>query len=722
MRDWMKVFSVSVMGLGLCAVCGTAVAATARGANTGRAGASMRMPSMPVLPITAVGNITTNIPSQPTKPVNPPKPDDPDVPDIPNPPTPEEPKPECPDGGVKNSEYTVTNCMNDVLSCINQGGLPNGINDLFNEDLRNSIENGMALCSVQVEKCVHEIRRDCKNIYRTSADVWIDFNARKVQPEYYNFVLRKTGLTPNQAENTCLLLDRNTYGPSFAAVANNGATTAEYNKQIGAYNGQQGNVLIKNNPQGATVNSGHSGVDGGRGHYARWDATTADCYLRVAAYNKDSAIKNSWLFGAAGNDKPAEVWRPAGDTFSCNKDLFGFSLMNDTSTVAVVGIGGGTLVGAGVGALAGHGARDFDCSNDGHRKKLAEQLRNSGQIAVLNEYLMDGVSVAGGTITVAQCRDILEVYELAQQALAAASECDGRTDDTDITTISTETTETILYEFTIKGDCAAHINGKIDPSNLNAAIVTVNAALNKPECANNPDATQLLACLNDLAQGKQAPASCGSFRVIDSSSSTQINNTTIAGGTKCSFKNMNRALAAGDGVYCTAASGDCVGPETIRRQANKILSALGGASILQGEKNNRVKTTLVGAGIGAGAGGIATGITALVEKNNINCRVGDGLEKVGYGKSHSIGTLKDFYVKWNLRLPDTIAPTGLANDCNSWRALCRAMTDTNQCKAAQINYRGANDKTITLVHSACLPSGSMCIENYSVAKSYGACE
>ena len=93
--------------------------------------------------------------------------------------------------------------MNDVYACVNNGGLPNGINDLFNEDLRNSIESGMGLCNIQVERCVREIRRNCKNVYRSTADVWIDFNARKVQPEYYSFVLRKTGLTPNQAENTC---------------------------------------------------------------------------------------------------------------------------------------------------------------------------------------------------------------------------------------------------------------------------------------------------------------------------------------------------------------------------------------------------------------------------------------------------------------------------------------------------------------------------------------
>ena len=159
--------------------------------------------------------------------------------------------------------------MDDVLSCVNNGALAGGLNDLFNEDVRNAIVNGMGLCSIQVEKCMETVRRDCKPVYRSIADVWVDFNSRKVQPAYYNFVLRKTGLTPNQAENTCWLLDKNTYGPSFAAVANSGKTTSEYDQKVGAYNGQLGNVLIKNNPMGAKVNDGNPGVDGERGHYAR---------------------------------------------------------------------------------------------------------------------------------------------------------------------------------------------------------------------------------------------------------------------------------------------------------------------------------------------------------------------------------------------------------------------------------------------------------------------
>ena len=756
MHSLRKLFGASFAGVGILAFIGGVYAASPAGGRTGRTGvnSTSRMPTMPTLSINTTGNLTPNLPSNggvdniPTNPnVGPKCPADstgvypkcecvgdkvynpntntcdaceyagqtvvngacvcPDgthadaatkscVADV---------VAECPDGGVKDSDYTVERCMNDVYSCVNNGGLPNGINDLFNEDLRNSIESGMGLCSVQVEKCVTEIRRNCKNIYRSSADVWIDFNARKVQPEYYNFVLRKTGLTPNQAENTCLLLDRNTYGPSFAAVSNNGGTTSEYNNRVGAYNGQQGNVLIKNNPQGPTVNSGHNGVDGSRGHYARWDATTADCYIRVAAYNKDTHIKNSWLFGAAGDDKPAEVWKLAGDTFSCNKDLFGFSLMNDTSTVAVVGIGGGTLVGAGVGALAGHGARDFSCSNDSHRKKAMEQLKKSGKIGVLNEYLLMPIDTSSNELSVSECNDLQELYQTYVQASTAAKECESAGDYT--VGVSVEVQQTINVACDIEMRAA-------DANNLAALQAAFDACFDENEVSRpckNKGYTSAQECVNQLA--REAQLNSGN---LTGDVAAQLNSSAT-----CKFKHLNRAASNGSGIYCTADSG-CISAAELLQETSRLGTVFGNVEILKGEKNNRVKTTLVGAGVGAGAGGVATAITAFVERSNINCRVGDGLAQVGFGKSHNIGTLKDFYVKWNLHLPESITPTGQANDCNSWRALCGAITDADSCKNANINWRGPDDKTITLIRSACTMSGSRCIENYSVAKSYGACE
>lgn len=566
MKNLSKLFGIVFAGMGVWTLVGAAVAdATPRSAADVRGGRTTastvgRMPSMPIMTINPV-NVTAKVVAEEPTPEPQPEPQPGPQPE----PQPEpQPGPECPDGGVRDTEYTVNNCMNDLLLCINNGALPNGLNDLFNEDMRNAIVNGMNLCSAQVEKCM-TVRRDCKPVYRSIADVWVDFNSRKIQPEYYSFVLRKTGLTPNQAENTCRLLDVNTYGSSFNAVAGNGTTTAEYDGRVGAYNGQNNGMLIKANPLGAQVNAGNPGVDGARGHYARWDATTATCYLRVAAYNKDKQIRNDWLFGAVGNEEPAEVWLAAGDTFSCNKNLFGFSLMNDTKTAAVVGVGGGTLVGAGIGAAV-------DCYGEGH---LVCDIRIKDWPDNITEDDKD------------------KWIEILGKA------CD------------------------------------------NANI------LDPEEC----------------------------FEFLEDRFSTFV----LDQGSRCEMQTT-------------------------------------------GCDKSKAGNIATGAAIGAGTGGLATAITAFLESNSITCRVGDGLEKVAFGKSHSIGSLKDFYVKWNLQLPDTVTPTATAVDCKSWKLTCAQYTDLNQCSAAAVNYKPLKDGTITLVRSACAVSGSVCIENASVAKSYGACE
>ena len=633
MRGFLKKIGTSFAVLGAFAFVDAAYGADATGRaaydvrGLNRSGSaqvsSQRMPTMPTLPGVSVGNTSPSVPSGGNDNNNNNVPDIPDEPD--NPPV----ETDCPDGGVANSDYTVENCMNDVLSCVNNGALPGGLNDLFNEDLRNAIVNGMGLCSVQVDRCVSTVRKDCRNVYRSAADVWIDFNTRKIQPEYYSFVLRKTGLTPNQAENTCLLLDKNTYGSSFNAVSNSGVVTAEYNNVVGAYNSQAGNILVKNQPQGVQVNDGNSGVDGQRGHYARWDPTTAECWIRVAAYNKDEQIKNSWLFGAAGDDQLAEVWEAAGDTFTCNRDLFGFALMNKTSTAAVVGIGGGTLVGAGIGALAGHGDRLFDCKNEKHREMLTEELRKNAGINIINESLNTNIPLTVDNITEAQCNKILQLYD-----------------------------EYNIISSTVKsGDVFCVVS---DDFGVEIKI---------PDNANTS--------LEDVAS------------VVEQVCSAEGNDNPVA-----------------------------VDPNKLKIVFTEDVTDL----ILNGEQANIGRNIGIGAGIGAGAGGLATAITAFVERSNISCRVGDGLDQVGFGKSYSIGTLKDFYVKWNLRLPDTISPTATVTDCASWKQTCATLTDLNQCNAAQINYKPAGAATVTLIPAACTASGSACIENYPVAKSYGACE
>ena len=693
MKSWQKIFLAPMTGFAVCMLIGDAYAVTARNGNAtapqvGRAGATtagaiQRMPTMPSMPNFSVGNISMDMPSiVPDTPDNPDNPDDPDEPDNPDnpddPDNPDEPiEPECPDGGVENSTYTIDNCMDDLLLCINSGALPGGLNDMFNDELRASIVNGMNLCAPTVERCITDVRKDCTNVYRTAADVWTDFNSRKVQPAYYNFVLLKTGLTPHQAENTCKLLDVNTYGSSFNAVSNAGGVTAEYNIGTGAYNNQNGGLLIKRNPQGATLNYGNSGVDGARGHYARWDAGTAECWVRVAAYNKDQQIKNSWLFGAVGNDQPAEVWRRAGDTFTCNRDLFGFSLMNQTNTAAVVGIGGGAVVGAGVGAIAGHGDRAFDCSIEKHREMLTDLLKNDNLIGDINA-LIDNpntrLSNVDGIISQSQCNQVVELYEKFSQ---------GR-----MTFISGEEQS---FRMIITLTCGSDIQACFDE---HAKSCAAQGFTTIKECQDYLSAQQP-NCTGDLNLCKET------FRAQYGLSDTVQIDITDMGTTEYS-----------DGTT----------PEEIE-DLQRVFSNTDLVDLLKnGEESNMGKAIGIGAGVGAGAGGLATAITAFVERSNISCHVGDNLAQVGYNKSYAIESLKDFYVKWNLNLPDIVTPTGTATDCASWRRACNTVTDLEQCASTQITYKPTDGSTVMQIPGACAVSGGVCMENYPVAKSHGACE
>ncbi|MDR3208773.1 MAG: hypothetical protein LBT45_02900 [Rickettsiales bacterium] len=298
--------------------------------------------------------------------------------------------------------YSIDNCMEDLQICV-EGALPKGIRAMYNSDMRNNVISGMNLCGGQIEKCIHDAKRlDGKNAYNGKGDVWIDFNSRIIQPSYYAFVLRRTGLTPNQAENTCMLIDKNTSGSSFESIADEGSE-----EQLGYM------------PDSDTA----------RGRYARWDATEGDCQVRIAACNtgatgylaavaggkgtssgdEDCAITNEWLWGAAGDKQKAEVWKSAGELFKCAKELFGFNLMNATSTMAVVGIGGGTVVGATVGALASNKKVDTslnisNCQEKEYRDVLAKALKKLGRSDDVSSVdscriFIKGVNSAGGLLT-----------------------------------------------------------------------------------------------------------------------------------------------------------------------------------------------------------------------------------------------------------------------------------------------------------------------------------
>ena len=613
---------------------------------------------------------------------------------------PDEPTTDCADGGVANSDFTVNDCMQSILTCVQSGALPNGLADLFNEDLRNSIINGMGICAADIDRCIREVRIDCHNVYNSSVDVWLDFNSRIVQPEYYNFVLRKTGLTPNQAENVCELLDKNTYGKSFAAVSYTDDVTSEYNDKIGAYNNQEGGTLSKANPQGPTVNTtanGNRGVDGERGHYARWDATNGVCKIRVAAYNKDTLITNDWLFG--GDKTAAEVWQDAGSTFTCNKDLFDFSLLNTTKDVAVIGMGGGTLLGAGVGALAGHGDRAFDCSNGSSRDALASQL-NTNTVKELNQYFPGDKTISATDVSEEDCEAVYDLYKAYVRTKKLRDVC------VDEKLVCSVTVDSKKHDLT-----CADINSKnvkLDDNKLTASGINW---IDKLGITLTGDTNALAQCIQ-MCKGKGDTVRPCKFK-------------SLKGGfaTEAFYGSGSDALVAEyEKDFCNGQATDCVEMSVINTQISELDGIFNKLSALKGEEGNRLKTTLAGAGIGLGAGGVATAITAFVERNNISCRVGDGLNVVGFGKSFTIDSLKDFYVKWDLRVADSISPTARVVSCQDWIDTCGMYTTATDCNNVAINYQQPGRNTTNLVRNACVMSGSVCIENRSVAVSYGACD
>ena len=750
MQKVLKTALKSVTCLSIIAIATAAFAATdtSRGtanANRGRGTAAARMPSIPILPVSAGGNMTVSSGEIDPKPTPQPKPTpnptpnptptpepepDPDtpVPPAPNPPTPQT---QCADGGVENSSYSVENCMNDILGCVNGGALPNGINSLFNEDLRNSIVNGMGLCLTQVEHCVSTVRRNCQYVYASNSDVWLDFNARKVQPEYYAFVLRQTGLTPTQAENTCLLLDRNTYGAAFNAVSTGDSVTSEYDQRVGAYNSARNDSLSKLNPLGARVND--TGIDGKRGYYARWDAENAQCLLRVAAYNKDTAITNSWLFGIVGDDSLAEVWQSTGSSFTCNKDLFGFSLMPKTKTVAATAIPGGTLLGAGIGALAGHGDRNFDCTIESMRDSLLKELQDNQKIGAINQYISSDLSSTAKTMTLGQCREIVDLYDMWQMGKEAVNTCRDSNKPEPKPDPKLDTNY-VHGKLTYMVECLSS-NHKY--ANRDAALRLI-AQQTATGCSADPCMCKILANDRSLFDSMNLKNPCDGEPIDDiynaianwvknntsqdcSGYSSNSESTTNTETHDCWFVNLNQKWRDGTGVYCSKNGGECIGKDEFKRQLDALSKIFNSVEILAGEKSNRLKTTLVGAGIGAATGGTATAITAFVEKNNINCRVADGLAKVGLGKSYTIDRLRDFYVKWALNLPSTIAPTAVVTNCDNWSLTCALFTDAKECTNAKFNYRPGNLSSTTLITNPCVPSGSACIANVSVAQANGAC-
>ncbi len=451
--------------------------------------------------------------------------------------------------------------------------------------------------------------------------------------------------------------------------------------------------LSKDKPQGVEVNT--AGYDGNRGHYARWDAASATCFVRVAAYNKDTPITNQWLFGAAGDDQSAEVWMSAGDTFTCNKDLFGFSLMNKTKTAAVVGIGGGTLLGAGIGAVAGHSSSNFDCDNKAHREELTKQLRNTQSISITNEYLDKDINLDGDKMSEKSCREIIRLYDVVNQYQSYVNECDNKTIATNQIDINCKLSATGI-PLTETKDCYEAFKSKNDDASKEIAEII------KKYCydGNNPSIEKLENCKTTINQ--------------------KINNMT------CLVKNLNKErISDTSNIYCGATDNSCISTNDVKPELERLNKYLFTSSVRETitdtQRGNRAKTTAAGAAIGAGVGGIATAITAFVEKGNINCRVGDGMSQVSLGKSHSIDTLKDVYVKWNLNLPDVITPTATVSDCDSWKRICATTTNLEDCANAEFNWIPNAGSIPKNIKSPCVVSGSTCIPNETVIQANNVC-
>ncbi len=731
MSGIFKLFGMSILSVGACLLADVADAATGRAnyANvrpTTLGANAARMPSMPTMPIMSTVNIAKDV-----LPANNPDGDNnPGGGNNDNPNNPDDPKDDlttnCPDGGVENSEYTIDDCMRDVLACVNNGALPNGLNDMFNADLRASIINGMGLCYNQVDKCISEIRRNCKRVYGTRADVWIDFNSRKVQPEYYSFVLRNTGLTPTQAENTCLLLDRNTYGKSFAAVNNSDKVTSEYDEKIGAYNEQEGGSLSKDDPMGPNVNT-NGKVDGQRGHYARWDAVNAECLIRVAAYNKDKQITNSWLFGTIGDEQPAEVWRVAGDTFTCNKDLFGFSLKKDTATVALLGVGGGTVLGAGVGAAVGAGiANKYAeiCSNKQYRENLLTKIKESDVMTQLSEFLTYDITRTTKEINKELCEEIVSLQDVYEKYNVKITQCYnyknvGSLAELNGFVIGCEEDEPLeqclaafITEYYNNSALSTFATGQ--GISKDDAVASAAAALSKcfDEDPNVPD--DYIVNTDKCSLAEEIMQAAG-FKWL------------VAG--PCKFKPINKAkFDLNRSVTCSVKGNSmCEDYTDTKKDLDALKNVIDSIEVKQFVNRGATvgKGAGIGAAIGAGAGGLATAITALVEHDNISCRVGDGLGQVGLNKSYSIDSLKDLYVKWNLNLPDTqvMGATGAVTDEESWKDVCDDYSVQSKCENAQFYYRNKSD-VLEWIYSACTwdEATRTCNPNKILLKSYGVVE
>ncbi len=631
----IKFVTKTLFYVGLCAsVCVVNAAEIGRsrvGQNQNGTNAS-RMPTLPVMTMNTVGNPVVGTVTEPIN-VN----SGNVIPTPPTPPTPPAPEPECADGGVRNTDYTVSMCMNELRLCVDAGAVEGGLHGLFNDEYFARVLNGnLRICQNVVDKCL-DIRKDCRKVYRTYKSVWADFKSRILWPEYYNFVLYKTGLTPNQAKKTCTRLG------------------------------------------------------------AKWDAVNADCVVCVVAYNKDKPISNEWLFGAAGNGKDAEACLKMGESFTCNKSLFGFSLLNDTATVAATAIPGGAIVGGVIGGVAAKSKQnkvmDTPCASKDFRQKLGKQIQSGENNRLLKTYLYD----AG--------RDQYGYYS---GYYAGGDESTAKAVPDTFYNMDEATCELIMDLY---AKAKLYEDG-IEACEADAELNYVASLLPKGDIKSQ--ITDIV-----LQDDKRVCYTQGTVQCV-SAKSGLTQQTLDAFKSQCMFIPLQLGYTVNNenSPFCTH-NGDCRTVNQIKSELSRLRGLLDAIAVVTDDSNapSVGKGILVGGTIGAATGGLATGITALIESNNIKCVVGDDLASVALNKSHTISSLKDFYVKKGFSLPDTIIPTTVVSDRDSWAVACSEYAgNPEDCSNAQVVYKHGNAREI--ISAACEAQGSTCGVNEDVAQSH----
>jgi len=571
--------------------------------------------------------------------------------------------------------FTVQDCMNQLSACV-EGSLSGGIAAMFELSMRTAILSGMDLCGEIVERCV--ISATVLNINAQGnqtnvrayaqtgrSGVWHDFNSRVVQPAYFNMVMRNNGgLTPNQAERVCLLIDRNVHGDSFAAVG--GGTgggsfawnnvTGEFGQPIGQFN-EQGGTRPTPDPLGRQG----IGIDHQRGHYGRWNAREGTCSVRVAAYRSGNLITLNQLLGMGGQGD-AETWINAGESFSCTGNLFDGRILNQTATAALIGVGGGTVLGAGIGA-------------------------GIGGAGVGNVLLGATAGAAAGGII--------------------GGVIDSREDDNNFF-------GTGMVTGVVVGAGVGTIAG--------ATVGIIRAYRDNQSCEDPQFQRDLQTALNNVADRGFAETNAPAT-VADEWATLRgiaVPDAAAAADRRILIGTGTRGLQNCHRVMNTLAEGNLGGAEQL---IERELMAVRGDPRAAG--NRALAHTVGGAAIGAAAGGIATAITTFIERNNVECRIGDGLDSVGYGRSGRVPTLREFYVDWALNLPETLIVNTVvqgANDderCVAWNAACNSVITSGDCNNVAILLQSLTSLSRTQVNTACFWTSGQCRPRLAISQAQG---